>query len=210
MTRREIAEKKLFEITKIERELWQNGLTIAGIDEVGRGPLAGPVVTACVVMPKEPLILGVNDSKKLTPARREALYELIMETASYVGIGLLDNHRIDEINILNATKQAMMEAYEAIEMTPDIVLVDAVELKLPCKVEPIVKGDAKSYSIAAASIVAKVTRDRMMVDAAKEYPEYGFERHKGYGTAEHIAAILQHGPCEIHRMSFLKGILGAI
>ena len=207
MTRKEQLENRLFEMTKLERDFWSRGLSVAGIDEVGRGPLAGPVVTACVVMPEEPLILGINDSKKLSSSRREALYDAIMEHALYIGIGRCDQEEIDRINILNATKKAMQDAFETIEFTPDIVLIDAVDLKLPCQVMPIIHGDAKSYSIAAASIVAKVTRDRMMVEQHAVYPQYGFDRHKGYGTKEHIACIREYGPCQIHRKSFLKGIL---
>ncbi|MDL2289159.1 ribonuclease HII [Clostridia bacterium OttesenSCG-928-F22] len=207
MKREELLKQKLDNITTIERELWTKGIQMAGIDEVGRGPLAGPVVAACVVMPEQPLVLGVDDSKKLSAKRREELYQQILDTALYIGIGVVDHHEIDDINILNATKKAMCIAYDSIEHTPDIVLVDAVTLPLPCPVEAIIKGDSKSYSIAAASIVAKVTRDNIMMEADTLYPNYGFSQHKGYGTKAHITSILEYGACPLHRRSFLKNIL---
>ena len=178
------------------------GIVLAGMDEVGRGPLAGNVVTACVVMPEEPLILWIDDSKKLSESRREKVFDEIMEAALYVGIGEMSPEEIDRINILQATKNAMRLA--AGKVPADCFLIDAVTgLGLNGTEVPIIKGDANSYSIAAASIVAKVTRDRQMVEADKLYPEYGFARNKGYGTKEHIEALKKYGPCPIHRRSFI-------
>lgn len=178
------------------------GIVVAGMDEVGRGPLAGNVVTACVVMPETPLILWVDDSKKLSESRREKVYEEIMANALYVGIGQVSPEEIDEINILQATKKAMRMAAE--NVPADIFLIDAVtNLGLKGKEIPIIKGDATSYSIAAASIVAKVTRDRQMTEADRRYPQYGFARNKGYGTKEHTEAIRQYGPCPLHRRTFI-------
>lgn len=178
---------------------------VAGIDEVGRGPLAGNVVTACVVMPKEPVLPWIDDSKKLSEARREKVYQEIMDVALYVGIGQASAAEIDEINILEATKKAMREA--AAQVPADVFLIDAVTgLGLNGEEVPIIKGDATSYAIAAASIVAKVTRDRQMIELDKEYPEYGFARNKGYGTPEHIAALKALGPCPEHRRSFIRNI----
>lgn len=179
------------------------GVVVAGMDEVGRGPLAGNVVTACVVMPPEPLILWIDDSKKLSESRREKVFEEIMNTALYVGIGQATPEEIDEINILEATKKAMREA--AAQVPADVFLIDAVtNLGLAGQEVPIIKGDATSYAIAAASIVAKVTRDRQLIELDKLYPEYGFARNKGYGTAEHIAALKAIGPCPAHRRSFIR------
>ena len=176
---------------------------VAGIDEVGRGPLAGNVVTACVMMPKEPLLPWVDDSKKLSEARREKVFQEIMDIALYVGIGQATPGEIDEINILEATKKAMREA--AAQVPADVFLIDAVTgLGLNGREVPIIKGDATSYAIAAASIVAKVTRDRQLIELDKQYPEYGFARNKGYGTAEHIAALKTLGPCPAHRRSFIR------
>ncbi len=175
---------------------------IAGMDEAGRGPLAGDVVTACVVLPREPLLPWVDDSKKLSESRREKVYEEIMRLAVYVGVGRCAPAEIDEINILEATRKAMREA--ASKVPADIYLIDAVTgLGLPGKEIPIVRGDATSYAIAAASIIAKVTRDREMRALDALYPEYGFARNKGYGTAEHIAALKQYGPCPVHRRTFI-------
>ncbi|MBQ9438564.1 MAG: ribonuclease HII [Lachnospiraceae bacterium] len=177
---------------------------ICGIDEAGRGPLAGPVVAAAVILPKDALIYYLNDSKKLSEKRREALFPEIQEKAIAYGIGIVDEKTIDEINILNATYRAMREAVLQLSATPDILLVDAVKIpELDIPQEPIIKGDAKSVSIAAASVLAKVTRDHMMVALDEKYPEYGFAKHKGYGTAAHIAAIKEYGPCEIHRRTFI-------
>lgn len=176
---------------------------VAGIDEVGRGPLAGNVVTACVVMPKEPVLPWIDDSKKLSETRREKVFQEIIEIALYVGIGQASPEVIDQINILEATKRAMREA--AAHVPADVFLIDAVTgLGLHGQEVPIIKGDATSYAIAAASIVAKVTRDRQMIELDKEYPEYGFARNKGYGTAEHIEALKKLGPCPAHRRSFIR------
>ena len=176
---------------------------VAGIDEVGRGPLAGNVVTACVVMPKEPVLPWIDDSKKLSEGRREKVYQEIMDIALYVGIGQATPEEIEEINILEATKKAMREA--AAQVPADIFLIDAVTgLGLNGQEMPIIKGDATSYAIAAASIVAKVTRDHQLIELDKQYPEYGFARNKGYGTPEHIAALKAIGPCPAHRRSFIR------
>lgn len=184
----------------------KNGEVIAGIDEVGRGPLAGNVVTACVIMPEDPLLIWVDDSKKLSESRREKVYEEIMTHALYVGIGEISPEEIDEINILQATRKAMRIA--ASSVPADVFLIDAVTgLGLKGYEIPIIKGDALSYSIAAASIVAKVTRDREMIALDKEFPEYGFARNKGYGTREHIEALQRIGPCPVHRRSFIRHFL---
>lgn len=178
------------------------GPSAAGMDEAGRGPLAGDVVAACVVMPREPLLLWVDDSKKLSESRREKVYEQIMAHALYVGVGRSTPAEIDEMNILEATKKAMREA--AAGVPADIYLIDAVKgLGLPGREVPLIRGDASSYAIAAASIVAKVTRDREMRALSGRWPCYGFERNKGYGTAEHIAALREFGPCPIHRRTFI-------
>lgn len=176
---------------------------VAGIDEVGRGPLAGNVVTACVVMPKEPVLPWIDDSKKLSETRREKVYQEIMDIALYVGIGQATPEEIDRINILEATKKAMREA--AARVPADIYLIDAVTgLGLNGQEIPIIRGDATSYAIAASSIVAKVTRDRQLIELDKQYPAYGFARNKGYGTAEHITALKAIGPCPAHRRSFIR------
>lgn len=178
------------------------GAVVAGMDEAGRGPLAGNVVAACVVMPPEPAILWIDDSKKLSESRREKVFQEIMDTAIYVGVGQATPREIDEINILQATKQAMRVA--ASQVPAELFLIDAVkDLGLNGREIPIIKGDATSYAIAAASIIAKVTRDRQMLELDRLYPEYGFARHKGYGTAEHIAALRRLGPCPEHRRSFI-------
>lgn len=181
---------------------------ICGIDEAGRGPLAGPVVAGAVVFPADTDITGINDSKKLTEKKREELYDLIMEKAVSVGIGMASPQRIDEINILQATYEAMREAISKLSVTPDLLLNDAVTIpELPMKQVAIVKGDAKSVSIGAASIIAKVTRDRLMYEYDKVMPEYGFAKHKGYGTKEHIEAIKKYGPSPIHRTTFIKNFI---
>ncbi|MBQ8313633.1 MAG: ribonuclease HII [Clostridia bacterium] len=186
-----------------DEPFWTQGLVVAGMDEVGRGPLAGNVVVACVAMPKEPLIEWVDDSKKLSESRREKVYQQILDTALYIGIGQATPEEIDEINILQATKKAMRQAAE--QVPADVYLIDAVtNLGLKGMEIPIIKGDATSYSIAAASIVAKVVRDRQMIQLDEIYPQYGFARNKGYGTAEHIAALKEIGPCPYHRRSFIK------
>lgn len=181
---------------------------ICGIDEAGRGPLAGPVVAGAVILPKDCEILYLNDSKKLSPAKREALYEEIMEKAEAVGVGMASPARIDEINILQATYEAMREAVDNLGVTPDLLLNDAVTIPdVSIPQVPIIKGDAKSVSIAAASIIAKVTRDRLMVQYDKILPGYGFARHKGYGSKDHIEAIRRLGPTPIHRQTFIKNFL---
>ena len=178
---------------------------ICGIDEVGRGPLAGPVVAGAVILPKDEKILDLNDSKQLSAKKREELYDVIMDKAVAVGLGESSWTRIDEINILNATYEAMSKAISNLGVLPDILLNDAVTIpKVECKQVPIIKGDAKSCSIAAASIVAKVTRDRMMVSYDEEYPGYGFAVHKGYPTKAHYIALNRLGPCPAHRVTFLK------
>ena len=188
---------------EFENELYDRGfINIAGVDEAGRGPLAGPVVAAAVILKKGDFIAGLNDSKKLSEKRREELFDEITKKAVAYGVGIVDEKCIDKINILRATKLAMMEAVGKIN--PDYVLVDAVELeKLRVGQNAIIKGDAKSVSIAAASIIAKVTRDRIMVNLDKEYPQYGFLKHKGYGTKEHIDAIKKFGASPIHRKTFI-------
>ena len=177
---------------------------LCGIDEVGRGPLAGPVVACAVILPKDHDILYLNDSKKLTAHKREELYDVIMEKAVAVGIGMASPQRIDEINILQATYEAMREAISKLKVTPQLLLNDAVTIpQVPIPQVPIIKGDAKSASIAAASIVAKVTRDRIMVEYDKTLPGYGFASNKGYGSSEHIEALKKYGPSPIHRASFI-------
>lgn len=190
-------------MTEYERQFASYG-AICGIDEVGRGPLAGPVVAGAVILPKDCDILYLNDSKKLTAKMRDKLYDEIMEKAVTVGIGFVSEKRIDEINILNATYEAMREAIGKLGLKPDILLNDAVTIPgVSIKQVPIIKGDAKSASIAAASIIAKVTRDRFMEQMDEKYPGYGFASNKGYGSGEHIAALKQMGPCEIHRKTFI-------
>lgn len=194
-------------LKKYEKEYAQFAY-IAGIDEVGRGPLAGPVVTCAVILPKDCDILYINDSKKLTAAKREELYDEIMEKAVAVGIGMVGPERIDEINILQATYEAMRQAISKLDPQPDVLLNDAVTIPgVSIKQVPIIKGDAKSISIGAASIVAKVTRDRMMEEYDHLFPEYGFASNKGYGSAEHIAAIKKYGPTPIHRRSFIGNFI---
>ena len=181
---------------------------ICGIDEAGRGPLAGPVVAGAVILPKDDDILYLNDSKQLSAAKRDELFDIIKEKALSYGIGIVSHDRIDEINILQATYEAMRSAINQLDPKPDILLNDAVTIPLVDITQvPIIKGDAKSVSIAAASIIAKVTRDRLMEEYAKEYPQYGFEKHKGYGSKEHIEAIKKYGPCEIHRKTFIKNFI---
>ena len=195
--------KHSYELIEFDKQFQTGGLVIAGIDEVGRGPLAGNVVTACVVMPEEPVIPWIDDSKKLSEIRREKVFGEILSHALFIGIGEVSPQEIDEINILEATRKAMRKA--ASEIPADIFLIDAVtKLGINGKEIPLIKGDASSYSIAAASIVAKVTRDRQMIEMDKLYPEYGFARNKGYGTKEHIEALKKIGPCPIHRRSFIS------
>ena len=177
---------------------------VAGVDEVGRGPLAGPVVTAAVIMPLDDVIEGIDDSKKLSPKKREKLYDEILKKAIAVSVQEVSEKVIDEINILNATKLCMKNSVEGLAVKPDVVLVDAVKLDADVKCVPIIKGDAKSYSIGAASIVAKVYRDRLMARYGETYKGYGFERNMGYGTKEHIEKLKEIGPCPIHRKTFIK------
>ncbi len=177
---------------------------VAGVDEVGRGPLAGPVVCCAVIMPHDNLIEGVTDSKKLTEKKRESLAELIKERAVACCIKEVSEKEIDELNILNAVKKCMTDAVNGLSVKPDITLVDGVDTNLPINAEYIVKGDLKSYTIGCASIVAKVYRDNLMKEYAKEFPEYAFEKHKGYGTKVHIEKIKEIGPCKIHRRTFIK------
>jgi len=187
-----------------ERSLRANGAwLIGGMDEAGRGPLAGPVVAAAVIMPSEDPIEGVNDSKQLSEKKRERLYDEIIAQAIDYKISAVSEKIIDEINILNATKRAMTECVENFAISPHVVLIDAVKLSLEVPTVSIIKGDALCYSIAAASILAKVYRDRLMVAYDEQYPQYGFARHKGYGTREHIEALRKYGPCPIHRRSFI-------
>ena len=176
---------------------------LAGMDEAGRGPLAGPVVVACCIMPLDEMIDKINDSKKVSEKTREKLFETIVHRATYT-VKMVSAETIDEINILNATKSAMKDCIYALEPKPDITLIDAVKLDLPYTTVSLIKGDAKSYNIAAASIIAKVTRDRIMRELDEKYPMYGFARNKGYGTAEHIAALKKYGPCPEHRRTFIK------
>lgn len=181
---------------------------ICGIDEAGRGPLAGPVVAGAVILPKDCRILYVNDSKKLSEKRRNELFDIISREAVSVGVGIISSARIDEINILQATYEAMREAIQKLSVTPDILLNDAVTIPgIEIAQVPIIKGDAKSITIGTASIMAKVTRDRMMQEYSLIFPEYGFEKHKGYGTAAHIQALKEYGPCPIHRRSFIKNFI---
>ena len=178
---------------------------ICGIDEAGRGPLAGPVVAAAAVLPKDCQILYLNDSKKLSEKKRDLLFDEIKEKAVTYGVGIVSPQVIDEINILQATYEAMHQAISQLKVTPEILLNDAVTIPgVDIMQVPIIKGDAKSVSIAAASILAKVTRDRMMAEYDQIYPEYGFAKHKGYGTAAHIATLKEYGPCPIHRRTFIK------
>ncbi len=187
-----------------EQNLQQLGcVNIAGIDEAGRGPLAGPVVVAGVIMPLDDIIEGVDDSKKLTEKKRDKLFDLIMQKAIDVQVAIIDHNQIDELNILNATKLGMLQCINGFNNV-DHVLIDAVKLDTPVPITSIIHGDALSYSIAAASIVAKVTRDRMMIEFDRQYPQYNFAKHKGYGTKEHIALLRQYGPCPIHRKTFIK------
>ncbi len=181
---------------------------ICGIDEAGRGPLAGPVVAAAVILPKNEKILYVNDSKKLSPEMRERLYDEITKKALSYGVGIVSHTEIDKINILQATYEAMKKAVSKLKPEPTLLLNDAVRIPgIDIRQVNIIKGDAKSLSIAAASIIAKVTRDRIMIDLADKYPEYNFKSNKGYGSKEHIDAIKKYGPCEIHRRSFIQGFI---
>ncbi|MCM1216619.1 MAG: ribonuclease HII [Lachnospiraceae bacterium] len=200
-------KQRIQQLRVYEKEYESRGL-ICGIDEVGRGPLAGPVVAGAVILPKDCAILYINDSKKLSEKKREELYDVIMEQAVDCAVGYSTPERIDEINILQATYEAMREAIGKLRPQPDILLNDAVRIPgVAIPQVPIIKGDAKSISIGAASIVAKVTRDRLMVEYDRVYPEYDLAGNKGYGSAAHIAAIKKYGPSPIHRRSFIKNII---
>ena len=208
MTRIPEAER-LQALAAPDRAFWaQSGVVLAGMDEVGRGPLAGPVVVCCAAMPGEPLISHVNDSKKVSEKRREALYPILTETALGYATAWVYPDVIDEINILEATKRAFAEAFARMPIPVTDVLIDALTgLNIAARQHPIIHGDALSYSIACASIIAKVQRDRYMIEQDAVYPEYGFARNKGYGSAEHIAAIRKYGPCPIHRKSFIRSFV---
>ena len=207
---KEKEEERLKELKEIEENLYKQGCkSICGIDEAGRGPLAGPVVVAAVILPRESMIEGVNDSKKVSEKKREILYEQILQEAISYGVGIIDQKEIDTINILNATKKGLTTAVQALTVKPDRIIVDALEHIDTCHIPytSIIKGDAKCYSIAAASIIAKVTRDRIMRQWDEVYPQYGFAKHKGYGTKAHIEAIREYGLTPIHRLSFVKNII---
>lgn len=209
---KEKEEERLIKLKQIERQIYENNNNIqyiCGIDEAGRGPLAGPVVVACCIMPKDSMIEGINDSKKISEKKREIIYEKIIEEAISYAVGIIDPKQIDEINILNATKYALTTALKDMQIKPDIILVDALEKidTLGIPYESIIKGDEIAYSISAASIIAKVTRDRIMRQWDEIYPKYGFQKHKGYGTAYHIQAIKEYGLCPIHRKSFTRKIV---
>ena len=202
------AEIKRIEALKQYEKEYEHLGYVCGIDEVGRGPFAGPVVACAVILPKDCSILYINDSKKLSEKKREELYDIIIKEAVAYGIGIKDNHRIDEINILQATYEAMRDAISKLSVKPDVLLNDAVTIPgVDIMQVPIIKGDAKSISIGAASIVAKVTRDRMMAEYDEIYPGYDFAKNKGYGTAAHIEGLKNLGPCEIHRQSFIHNYI---
>ncbi len=207
---KEKEEQRLISLKEIEEEIYNSGANyICGIDEAGRGPLAGPVVVAAVIMPRNSMIEGVNDSKKVSEKKREALYDIITNEAISYGVGIIDQKEIDRVNILNATKEGLTMAVKELSPKPDTIIVDALNnidtLGIPYK--SIIKGDAKCYSISAASIIAKVTRDRIMRQWDELYAQYGFAKHKGYGTASHIQAIKEYGPCPLHRKSFIKNFI---
>ena len=198
---------RLEAMTQYEKE-YEAYAYVCGIDEAGRGPLAGPVAAGAVILPKDCRILYLNDSKKLSEKRREELFEEIKEKAAAWSVGIVSPARIDDTNILQATYEAMRDAVGRLGVTPDVLLNDAVTIPgLPMKQVPIIKGDAKSLSIAAASVLAKVTRDHMMAEYEEMFPGYGFAKHKGYGTAAHIQAIRELGPCPIHRRSFIRNFV---
>ena len=204
---KEKEEERLKNLKKYEEKLRKKGFKyICGIDEAGRGPLAGPVVVASVIMPENSMIEGVNDSKKVSEKKREKLYDLILDEAISYGIGIVGQDEIDEINILKKKKKGLTMSLQELTQKPDLIIVDALSKinTLGIPYESIIKGDAKCYSISAASIIAKVTRDRIMREWDKVYPQYGFATHKGYGTSSHIKAIIENGPCPIHRKTFIK------
>lgn len=206
-------EKELERLTKlkeIEKDLHSKGFKyICGIDEAGRGPLAGPVVIASAIMPEDSMIEGVNDSKKVSEKKRELLYDKIIEEAISWSVSIIDEKEIDKVNILNATKEGLTNTIKSLDTKPNLIIVDALEHIDTCGIpyESIIKGDAKCYSISAASIIAKVTRDRIMRQWDEVYPQYGFAKHKGYGTKAHIEAIKEYGLCPIHRRSFTKNFV---
>ncbi|MCC3645676.1 ribonuclease HII [Cytobacillus oceanisediminis] len=204
---RQLLQKKIYEkhkeMTRYECQYRSQGFQlIAGIDEVGRGPLAGPVVAAAVILPENFYLPGLDDSKKVPEQKRAEYYEIINAEAEAVSVGIIESDEIDRINIFEATKKAMLSAIEGLNPKPDFLLVDAVKLLTPYPIEAIIKGDGKSVTIAAASIIAKVTRDRMMAEIGKEFPQYGFGKNMGYGTKEHLEAITLHGITPYHRKSF--------
>ena len=199
---------KIVDLLSYENNLYKSGINyIAGVDEVGRGPLVGPVVAAAVILPKGYKLEGLTDSKQLSEKKRNTFYDIIMKDAIAIGVGIKSNKIIDEVNIYEATKLAMKDAINNLSVKPEHVLIDAMPLELDIPTTSIIKGDALSESIAAASVIAKVTRDRMMYELDKEYPEYGFEKNKGYGSKDHIEAIKKVGPCKIHRRSFIKNFM---
>lgn len=207
---KEQENERLNKLKEFEKNLYDTGIKyIVGIDEAGRGPLAGPVVVGAVILKPDSFIEGVNDSKKVSEKKREILYEKITEEAIDWSVGIVNQEEIDEINILNATKKALKMAIMNLKVKPDRIVVDALENMDTCGIPytSIIKGDAKVYSISAASIIAKVTRDRIMREYDEIYPEYGFAGHKGYGTAKHIQAIKEFGPCLLHRKSFIKNFI---
>ncbi|MBM6618463.1 ribonuclease HII [Bacillus suaedaesalsae] len=196
-------KEKLVEMSRYEKELYKQGFkNLAGVDEVGRGPLAGPVVAAAVVLPDDFYILGINDSKQLSEGKREELFELIHQHAISIGIGIIPPQQIDEVNIYQATKLAMRKAISQLAVTPDYLLIDAMKLEIDIPQLSLVKGDEKSISIAASSIIAKVIRDRYMKRLGQDYPQFGFESHMGYGTKQHLEAITTYGVTPEHRLSF--------
>lgn len=201
---KEKEEERLKHMLEIEDSLYQKGYKlVCGVDEAGRGPLCGPVVAAAVILNKDDMLEGVNDSKKLSEKKRECLYDVIMQKAIAVGVGMSDVDIIEKVNILNATKLAMKQAIKNLKIKPDYVLIDGNQMiDIDIDAQTVVSGDAKSESIAAASIIAKVTRDRLLIEYDKKYPEYGFAKHKGYGTKAHIEAIKKYGLTPIHRASF--------
>ena len=208
MTEKEFARLK--KLKEIDEKIYNTGAKyICGIDEAGRGPFAGPVVVASVILPRDSMIEGVNDSKKVSEKKREKVYEEIIQEAISYSVGIVDETKIDEINILQATKMGLTNSVKGLKVKPDVILVDALTNIDTCGIpyKSIIKGDALSYSIAAASIIAKVTRDKIMVKYNEIYPEYDFAKNKGYGTASHIAAIKEYGLCPIHRRSFTKNYI---
>lgn len=196
-------QQQFYSMLSFEREARKNGFhLIAGIDEVGRGPLAGPVVAAAVILKEDCYIPGLTDSKKLSESMRSHYFDLIHEHAEAIGVGIIEPSVIDQVNIYEATKMAMKNAVKQLAIEPTYLLLDAMKLDLPMKQDSIIKGDSKSVSIAASSVIAKVTRDRIMINLAKKYPEYGFDQHMGYGTKQHLEALKKHGATEHHRRSF--------